>query len=215
MRCAARLLHSYLNAISGSTCVARRAGTRQAAKPTATSTASTAPKVRGSFADTPHIWLRARRVRPRLANSPVPMPMAIIVRPRRNTIFRTSRPAVLRVGNDADDFEVRISGRFRQGVEQVELDRLSERIVPAEEVPGERLIHDDDAPSRFHIALGKQPPAEEPNAKRLEVPFAAQLKDRGPRLLMTPSRDGHFAANAAVGWQRARFRPRHHAGQRS
>jgi hypothetical protein len=56
--------HSYRNATSGSTLAARLAGSRQAASPVITTSATTAPNVHGSVADTPQIWLFRKRVSP-------------------------------------------------------------------------------------------------------------------------------------------------------
>jgi hypothetical protein len=47
--------YSYRNATNGSTRVARRAGKKHAAKPTATTIAATPPNVQGSVTETPGI----------------------------------------------------------------------------------------------------------------------------------------------------------------
>jgi len=56
--------HSYLSAIAGSICVARRAGTNAAAVATAIRTPATAANAIGSLAFTPKSRLARRRVKP-------------------------------------------------------------------------------------------------------------------------------------------------------
>jgi MFS family permease len=53
--------YSYRKAMIGSTRVARRAGNKHAAAPTATTTATTAENVQGSLADTPQSSLESKR----------------------------------------------------------------------------------------------------------------------------------------------------------
>src|SRR5438876_7574994 len=78
--------YSYRRATSGSTCVARRAGSKHATKPTATTMTTTMLKVNGSVAETPQIWLASKRVRAKLVTKPRRMPAAIRRMPLRKTI---------------------------------------------------------------------------------------------------------------------------------
>src|SRR5690606_30775624 len=66
--------HSARNASTGSTLAARRAGTYAASNATARRSAGTAPNVIGSVGDTPNKNDDRRRVAPKAAAIPIPIP---------------------------------------------------------------------------------------------------------------------------------------------
>jgi hypothetical protein len=78
---AGRTSHSERRAISGFTCVARRAGNKHAARPATRMTSTTAEKVHGSVPETPRIWLAITRVNARLIITPASAP-AVTLRAR-------------------------------------------------------------------------------------------------------------------------------------
>src|SRR5262249_7406666 len=92
-------------ATSGSTRLARRAGTNAAAKAVATSTAVTTANVIGSVGSTPKRNLLRTRVTPAATANPTTTPARDIAAVRRSTRFTTptgEAPSAMRIPNSRD-----------------------------------------------------------------------------------------------------------------
>src|SRR5262249_27136788 len=92
--------HSHLNAIIGSTFVARRAGSQQASSATPASNVATMTKVTGSVTLTPNTKLLTNRVNAKAASKPRAMPINANLIPCPMTSFSTSRccaPSAIRM----------------------------------------------------------------------------------------------------------------------
>src|ERR1041384_1231412 len=80
--------YSYLNATSGSTRVARRAGIEQAKNAAQSATSNTIMYVAGSDAETPNNSDDIQRVSANAPAKPIAAPINVSTRPFRNTIIK-------------------------------------------------------------------------------------------------------------------------------
>src|SRR4029079_1841139 len=87
----------------------------------------------------------------------------------------------------------------------------SNRVGRSEEFPGQRLIDYGNFPRRVYLDFGEDAAAQQFQAERREVSFAAQLIDRAPLLRMRDAGRVRLADNASVRRQRAGLGYRNHS----